>query len=94
MVVAVANQVKQANQIKTEDFKAIFAAEIGDGKRHTIAIDAEWDSKIGLKLGYALVVESKYKFVVLNEAIRNDSIKDKKGKKSRIAKPLLKIGLM
>ena len=92
MVVAVA----QANQIETKDFKAIFAAEIADGKKHTIAIDAEWDSSIrpSLILGYALVVESKYKFVVLNEAIRNDSIKDKKGKKSRIAKPLLKIGLM
>jgi hypothetical protein len=50
---------------------ANFAAEIGDGKRHTIAIDAEWDSRIKLTLGYALVVDAKYKFVVLNEAIKD-----------------------
>ncbi|MEM8723813.1 MAG: hypothetical protein AAGE84_31815 [Cyanobacteria bacterium P01_G01_bin.39] len=70
MVVA---EVNQANHINAEDFKAAFAAEIGDGKRHTIAIDAEWDSKIKLTLGYALIVEAKYKFVVLNEAIKDRS---------------------
>lgn len=58
---------------------ANFAAEIGDGKRHTIAIDAEWDSRIKLTIGYALVVDSKYKFVVLNEAIKDRNIKDKNG---------------
>ena len=73
MVVAVANQTNQANQIETKDFKANLAAEIADRKNHTIAIDAEWDSKIRLTLGYALVVESKYKFVVLNEAIKDRS---------------------
>lgn len=88
MVVAV-NQTNQANQIDTKDFKAIFAAEIGDGKRHTIAIDAEWDSKIKLTLGYALVVEAKYKFVVLNEAIRDNSIKDKKGKKRSVPEEII-----
>ena len=56
----------QTNQIETKDFQATFAAEIGDGERHTIAIDAEWQSK--LNLGYALVVDGFYKFVVLNEA--------------------------
>ena len=79
----------QANQIETKDFSAIFAAEIGDGERHTIAIDAEWDSKIKLTLGYALVVEAKYKFVVLNEAIRDNSIKDKKGKKIEVPKEII-----
>ena len=91
MVVAVANQTNQANQIEAKDFKAIFAAEIGDGKKHTIAIDAEWDSRFkpSLILGYALVVESKYKFVVLNEAIRDNSIKDKKGKKLEVPKEIV-----
>ena len=87
MVVA----VTQANQIETKDLKTSFAAEIADGKKHTIAIDAEWDSSIrpSLILGYALVVDTKYKFVVLNDAIRDNSIKDKKGEKLEVPKEII-----
>ncbi len=82
----------QANQINAEDFKTAFAAEIGDGKRHTIATDAEWDSSFrpSLVLGYALVVDAKYKFVILNEAIKNDSFQNKKGKKLNVPAEIIK----
>ena len=68
MVVA----AKQANQIETKDFKTTFAAEIGDGERHTIAIDAEWDSSISpsLILGYALVVVTKKRYQITQRKCR------------------------
>ena len=76
----------------TQDFAATFAAEIGDGKRHTIAIDAEWDSRFkpSLILGYALVVDAKYKFVVLNQAIRDNNIEGKNGKKFEVPEEIIK----
>ena len=75
----------------TQYFAATFAAEIKDGKRHTIAIDAEWDSRFrpSLILGYALVVDAKYKFVVLNEAIRDNNIENKNGEKFEIPKEII-----
>ncbi len=61
----------------SQDFKDRFVAELKNfkkgkkGYKLTIAIDAEWDSQRKLTVGYALVVEAQYVFVVLNSAIKD-----------------------